>query len=74
MKKDGSRFWANLITVALKDENGDLQGFARVVGDFSDRHEKDEKLRRGRAGHWPPGRGIDYRRPAGSEHQFEPRP
>ena len=49
MKKDGVRFWANVITVALKDENGDLQGFARVVRDFSDRHERDEKLQRSRA-------------------------
>ena len=48
VKKDGSRFWANVITMALKDENGDLQGFARVVRDFSDRHERDEKLRRSR--------------------------
>jgi formate hydrogenlyase transcriptional activator len=48
LKKDGSRFWANVITMALKDENGDLQGFARVVRDFSDRHERDEKLRRSR--------------------------
>jgi len=47
-KKDGSRFWANVITMALKDESGDLQGFARVVRDFSDRHERDEKLRRSR--------------------------
>jgi formate hydrogenlyase transcriptional activator len=49
LKKDGSRFWANVITLALKDQNGDLQGFARVVRDFSDRHERDEKLRRTRA-------------------------
>ena len=48
-KKDGSRFWANAITMALKDGNGVLQGFARVVRDFSDRHERDEKLRRSRA-------------------------
>jgi len=48
-KKDGSRFWANAITMALRDENGDLQGYARVVRDFSDRHERDEKLRRARA-------------------------
>ena len=48
-RKDGSRFWGNAITMALKDENGELQGFARVVRDFSDRHERDEKLRRGRA-------------------------
>ena len=30
-------------------ENGELQGFARIVRDFSDRHERDEKLRRDRA-------------------------
>jgi formate hydrogenlyase transcriptional activator len=48
-KKDGSRFWANVITMALKDDHGDLQGFARVVRDFSDRHDRDEKLRRDRA-------------------------
>ena len=35
--------------MALKDENGNLQGFARVVRDFSERHERDEKLRRNRA-------------------------
>ncbi|HXM40839.1 MAG TPA: sigma 54-interacting transcriptional regulator [Bryobacteraceae bacterium] len=48
-KKDGTRFWANAITMALKDGDGELQGFARVVRDFSDRHERDEKLRRNRA-------------------------
>jgi PAS domain S-box-containing protein len=48
-RKDGSQFWANAITMALKDENGELQGFARAVRDFSDRHERDEKLRRTRA-------------------------
>jgi formate hydrogenlyase transcriptional activator len=49
LKKDGSRFWANTITTAIKDENGELQGFARLVRDFSERHESDEKLRRSRA-------------------------
>lgn len=49
LKKGGSRFWANVITSALKDSNGELQGFARVERDFSDRHERDEKLRRSRA-------------------------
>jgi len=49
VKKDGSRFWANVITMSLKDEDGALQGFARVVRDFTDRHERDEKLRRSRA-------------------------
>jgi formate hydrogenlyase transcriptional activator len=49
VKKDGTRFWANVVTMALKDERGELQGFARVVRDFSKRHERDEKLRRSRA-------------------------
>jgi formate hydrogenlyase transcriptional activator len=49
VKKDGSRFWANVITMALRSDSGDLQGFARVVRDFSDRHKRDEALRRSRA-------------------------
>lgn len=48
VREDGSRFWANVITLALRDGSGVLQGFARVVRDFSDRHEADEKLRRSR--------------------------
>jgi len=49
VKKSGSRFWANVIIMALKDEHANLQGFAVGVRDFSDRHERDEKLRRSRA-------------------------
>jgi formate hydrogenlyase transcriptional activator len=48
-KKDGSRFWANVHTVALKDENGELRGFARVVRDFTKRHRMDETLRQAAA-------------------------
>ncbi len=44
-RKDGSRFWANVHTIALKDEDGQLQGFARVVRDFTKRHRADETLR-----------------------------
>jgi formate hydrogenlyase transcriptional activator len=49
LRKGGARFWANVITMALRQENGALQGFARVVRDFSDRHARDEKLRGSRA-------------------------
>jgi formate hydrogenlyase transcriptional activator len=49
VRKDGVRFWANVITMAIRDENGALQGYARVVRDFSERHERDEKLRQTRA-------------------------
>jgi PAS domain S-box-containing protein len=54
LRKDGSRFWANSITMALKDQFGELQGFARVVRDFGERHERDQKLRRER----PPMRSV----------------
>jgi PAS domain S-box-containing protein len=46
LRKNGARFWANVVTMALRQENGTLEGFARVVRDFSDRHERDEKLLR----------------------------
>jgi len=49
MRKDGARFWGNIITTALKDEHGTLQGFAAIVRDFSDRQERDKKLQRSRA-------------------------
>jgi formate hydrogenlyase transcriptional activator len=49
VRKDGTRFWANVITLALRDERGELQGFARIVRDLSERHEGDEKLRHSRA-------------------------
>jgi PAS domain S-box-containing protein len=46
-QKDGTRFWANVVTMALKDEDGGLQGFASVVRDFSGRHERGEALQSG---------------------------
>lgn len=48
VKKDGARFWAHVITMPLKDESGALQGYARMVRDFSGRQEKDEKITHGR--------------------------
>ena len=47
IRKDGSRFWANVLTMALRGESGELQGFARVVRDFSKRRSAEEKLQRG---------------------------
>jgi formate hydrogenlyase transcriptional activator len=47
IKKDGARFWANVLTMALRSESGELQGFARIVRDFSERHSAEEKLPRG---------------------------
>jgi formate hydrogenlyase transcriptional activator len=54
-KQDGSRFWANVLTAALRDTNDELHGFARVVRDFSTRHRIAEALlhRRGRSQQLP---------------------
>jgi formate hydrogenlyase transcriptional activator len=52
-KKDGSRFWANSLTTALRDHNLELQGFARVVRDFSTRHRIEEALLNRRSGPSP---------------------
>jgi PAS domain S-box-containing protein len=49
VRKNGTRFWANVITVALRNADHNLEGFARIVRDFSARHASDEKLRRSRA-------------------------
>ncbi len=37
LRKDGSRFWANVIITALKDEGGRLVGFSKVTRDFTER-------------------------------------
>lgn len=33
VRKDGTHFWANGITLALRDEHGNLRGFAKVLRD-----------------------------------------
>ena len=34
MRQDGERFWGNVVTVALKDDRGKLQGFAQSGARF----------------------------------------
>ncbi|AOL22762.1 Pdh/DivJ/PleC-related sensor histidine kinase [Erythrobacter litoralis] len=45
VRKDGSRFWANVIITALRDEAGQLQGFAKVTRDMSERRRSEEALK-----------------------------
>jgi PAS domain S-box-containing protein len=45
VRKDGSRFWANVIITALKDEDGTLIGFAKVTRDITERKQAEEALR-----------------------------
>jgi len=46
LRKDGSRFWANVVITALRDETGILRGFGKVTRDLTDRKEAEEVLRR----------------------------
>ena len=45
-RKDGSRFWANIVITALRDEAGNLRGYAKVTRDLSERRKQEEALRR----------------------------
>lgn len=44
IRKDGSRFWANMIITALYDRKGDLVGFCKVTRDFTSRKSAEESL------------------------------
>jgi PAS domain S-box-containing protein len=45
LRKDGTRFWASGVMVALTD-NGTLRGYAKVVRDFTERRRLEEAVRR----------------------------
>jgi PAS domain S-box-containing protein len=49
VRKDGSRFWANVVLTALKDDTGGLRGFAAVTRDLTERKRAEEELRRSEA-------------------------
>jgi len=44
IRKDGSRFWANVVITAVKDKSGKLLGFAKVTRDFTERIRIQEAL------------------------------
>jgi PAS domain S-box-containing protein len=46
IRKDGSRFWANVVITALRDETGTLVGFAKVTRDLTERRAAEEQARR----------------------------
>jgi PAS domain S-box-containing protein len=45
VRKDGSRFWADVIITALRDPLGALSGFAKVTRDLSDRRKSELERR-----------------------------
>ena len=46
VRKDGSRFWANVIITALRDPEGRLVGYAKVTRDLTARRAAEEQARR----------------------------
>jgi PAS domain S-box-containing protein len=45
LRKDGTRFWANVIITALRDKDGTLCGFGKVTRDLTERKAAEEGLR-----------------------------
>jgi PAS domain S-box-containing protein len=45
VRKDGSRFWANVVITALRNTDGQLVGFAKVTRDLTERRRAEEILR-----------------------------
>jgi len=44
VRKDGSRFWANMVVTALIDDNRKLLGFSTIIRDLTDRKRAEEEL------------------------------
>jgi PAS domain S-box-containing protein len=45
IKKDGSRFWANVVITAMRDSDGELIGFAKITRDLTARRATEEQAR-----------------------------
>jgi PAS domain S-box-containing protein len=44
VRKDGTRFWANVIITALYDDTGELRGFGKVTRDMTERRRAEQQL------------------------------
>ncbi|MDQ2987997.1 MAG: PAS domain S-box protein, partial [Pseudomonadota bacterium] len=45
VRKDGTRFWASVVIDAIRDETGELIGFAKVTRDITARRDSEAALR-----------------------------
>jgi PAS domain S-box-containing protein len=45
VRKDGSRFWANVVITALQDDEGHHVGFAKITRDLTTRRAAEEQAR-----------------------------
>lgn len=46
VRKDGTRFWANVIFTALRDAKGNLRGFGKITRDLTEKRNAEELLRK----------------------------
>jgi PAS domain S-box-containing protein len=46
IRKDGTRFWAQVTITAIRDEQGKLVGFAKVTRDLTERKQSQDELER----------------------------
>ena len=44
VRKDGTRFWADVVMTALRGRSGELTGFAKVTRDITERRRAEEEL------------------------------
>jgi len=49
IRKDGSRFWANVVITALRNQAGTIVGFSKVTRDLTERKQAEESLLRSNA-------------------------
>jgi PAS domain S-box-containing protein len=49
VRKDGSRFWADVVITALRGPDGSVQGYAKVTRDVTARKEYEDSLRENEA-------------------------
>src|SRR5260370_32255400 len=45
IRKDGSRFWANVISTPIRDNEGDLRGFSQITRDLTERKRFERNLK-----------------------------
>jgi len=45
VRQDGTRFWASVVVTALRDRRGELQGFAKITRDLTERRQAEETAR-----------------------------
>src|SRR4051812_48069965 len=45
VRKDGTRFWANVVITALRTPSGELRGYSKVTRDLTERRASEEALR-----------------------------